>query len=233
MQIILKCIRPKNCIITLMHILNLIVSSLIVAYPYWSFGLLRWSILAEITQRLTLHLITASMLLFRINFILHWLWKLKFFFPDLLLICVILSSIIRHIPLDSIDPSLAIGFYCRDKGLLFHPLFSLISNLRLTFQQELIIFLLAAEQMISMNFVRWHPSWQMTRTVRHCLLWVKPVNCWSKSATALRMKVMELKVMIPLVWCPWMMQRALHRKMSGNCFDFADKKLVYGYGLAF
>lgn len=27
------------------------------------------------------------------------------------------SSVIRHIPLDSLDPSLAIGFYCRNKGL--------------------------------------------------------------------------------------------------------------------
>lgn len=27
-------------------------------------------------------------------------------------------SIIRHMSLDSIDPSLAIGFYCRDKGLV-------------------------------------------------------------------------------------------------------------------
>jgi hypothetical protein len=26
------------------------------------------------------------------------------------------SSVVRHIPLDLIDPSLAIGFYCRDKG---------------------------------------------------------------------------------------------------------------------
>uniref|UniRef100_A0A6N2MZJ7 Uncharacterized protein n=1 Tax=Salix viminalis TaxID=40686 RepID=A0A6N2MZJ7_SALVM len=27
------------------------------------------------------------------------------------------SSVVRHIPLDLIDPSLAIGFYCRDKRL--------------------------------------------------------------------------------------------------------------------
>lgn len=31
-------------------------------------------------------------------------------------------SVVRHIGLDSIDPSLAIGFYCRDKGLLLSQL---------------------------------------------------------------------------------------------------------------
>lgn len=37
------------------------------------------------------------------------------------MLLVPLSSVIRHIPLGSLDPSMALGFYCRDKGLVKIP----------------------------------------------------------------------------------------------------------------
>ena len=47
------------------------------------------------------------------------------FFLILLLIYSTCTSVIQHIPLESIDPSLAIGFYCRDKGTqIYGPDFS-------------------------------------------------------------------------------------------------------------
>lgn len=67
---------------------------------------------AGIILRLILHLITPSKCIFLIDLQFH----IDFLIPNFISFCVI--SVIRHIPLDSIDPSLAIGFFCRDKGLL-------------------------------------------------------------------------------------------------------------------
>lgn len=80
----------------------------------------------EIIWRLILLLITASKFWGRVWLLdYHPPFRLCFFFCFVLFIafswsagcCCNGSSILRRVPLDSIDSSLAIGFYCKDKGI--------------------------------------------------------------------------------------------------------------------
>ena len=74
----------------------------------------RWSILAEMMQRPILHLTIASELIQGLIFLFNDLFQLIYL--TLLIVFDNPCSVVRHIPLDLIDSSLAIGFYCRDKG---------------------------------------------------------------------------------------------------------------------
>uniref|UniRef100_A0A2P2JY10 Cysteine protease n=1 Tax=Rhizophora mucronata TaxID=61149 RepID=A0A2P2JY10_RHIMU len=81
------------------------------------------------------------------------------------------SDVIRHIPLDSIDPSLAIGFYCRQKGLQDNRvlLCFLATKAVLMNLVHKGVFPYSAGQVISMNFAHWQPGWPMIQMAHLCL----------------------------------------------------------------